>query len=254
MSNRITKGFTAIGVMTTLVLAGNTVSMAATGDGFLLGKRNNADRVSIIERTTAGAALRLKTLNDEDPPFSTNGHGMVKHLNADKLDGLDSTELRDATTLQGRTAEDLDDAKTLDGRTPADLDDAATFVGYDLREVMFRARHATWADGKTYAKEVQVYDVPLNQPLPYSGAELDFDLTLNGASGTSTCNISEEAYEGRNLVKHEFPPAASSTSDSPRLVGSAPIFTYFRTYIRLICRSETPFSVTGYTYIDSPID
>src|SRR5690349_973681 len=88
---------TVLGAITVLVLAGNTVALAATGQGFLLGKTNTANTVSTLQRTTAGPALKLTTDTASSSPFSTNGTGKVTNLNADKIDGFNSTSLRNRT-------------------------------------------------------------------------------------------------------------------------------------------------------------
>jgi hypothetical protein len=82
---------TVLGAVTVLVLAGNTVAFAATGGKFFLGKTNKADQVSTLKRTTSGAALNLVTKSSSNAPLTTNGKGKVANLNADSLDGKDSS-------------------------------------------------------------------------------------------------------------------------------------------------------------------
>lgn len=82
---------TVIGAVTVLVLAGNTVVYAATGGKFFLGQVNKADRQSTLKRTTSGPALGLVTKSASNAPLSTNGRGKVANLNADRLDGRDSS-------------------------------------------------------------------------------------------------------------------------------------------------------------------
>jgi hypothetical protein len=88
---------TVIGAVTVLVLAGNTVAMAATGGKFILGHTNKANAVSTLKRTTSGAPLKLTTNSSSNAPLSTNGKGKVTNLNADKLDGYDSSSLKTKT-------------------------------------------------------------------------------------------------------------------------------------------------------------
>jgi len=83
---------TVLGAVTVLVLAGNTIVLAATGNALLLGKSNSADNITAVTRTTAGSALKLQTTSTS-PPLTVNGKGKVANLNADKVDGLDSTLL-----------------------------------------------------------------------------------------------------------------------------------------------------------------
>jgi hypothetical protein len=84
---------TVVGTVTVLVLAGNTIALAATGQGFLLGRTNTANTVTILTRTTSGTALSIHSASSANAPLAVNGTGKVAHLNADKLDGLDSAAL-----------------------------------------------------------------------------------------------------------------------------------------------------------------
>jgi len=85
---------TLLGAVTVLLLAGNTLSYAATGNALLLGKMNYTDKQTNLTRTTNGPVLRLKSKSPSNAPLSTNATGKVANLNADKLDGLDSSALR----------------------------------------------------------------------------------------------------------------------------------------------------------------
>jgi hypothetical protein len=84
---------TVFGAVTVLVLAANTVAFAATGGKFILGHTNKANKVSTLKRTTSGSALTLITKSSANAPLTTNGRGKVANLNADLLDGLDSSAL-----------------------------------------------------------------------------------------------------------------------------------------------------------------
>lgn len=66
---------------------------AATGHPFLLGQLNNANRATVLKRTTSGPALTLTTRSSADTPLTVNGRGKVTNLNADRIDGLDSSAL-----------------------------------------------------------------------------------------------------------------------------------------------------------------
>lgn len=85
---------TVLGAITILVLAGNTVAYAATGKALLLGKMNYAGKPTGVTRTTTGPVLNLQARSSASAPLSTNARGKVANLNADRLDGLDSTSLR----------------------------------------------------------------------------------------------------------------------------------------------------------------
>jgi hypothetical protein len=85
---------TVIGAVTILVLAANTAVYAATGGKFILGQTNKANKASVLKRTTNGPALNLTTKTSGSAPLSTNGRGRVANLNADLVDGFDSSALK----------------------------------------------------------------------------------------------------------------------------------------------------------------
>jgi len=82
---------TVIGAVTVLVLASNTLALAATGHALILGKKNTANKITKLKRTTEGPALKLKTTSPSASPLVVNGKGKVANLNADKIDGKDSS-------------------------------------------------------------------------------------------------------------------------------------------------------------------
>jgi hypothetical protein len=82
---------TVLGAVTVLVLAGNTVALATTGHSFILGKSNSANKLTSLSRTTSGPALKVTTKRSSNPPFQVNGKGKVTNLNADMIDGKDSS-------------------------------------------------------------------------------------------------------------------------------------------------------------------
>ncbi len=88
---------TVIGAVTVLVLAANSVAMATTGHSFLLGKSNSANKATSLTRTTSGTVLNLHSKASSNAPLSVNGRGKVANLNADLLDGIDSSALRPST-------------------------------------------------------------------------------------------------------------------------------------------------------------
>jgi hypothetical protein len=87
-----------------LVVALGGSAYAATGDTFLLGKPNSADRTSTLTSSgTSGATLSLVnsgtahsstglnlTVDPGQPPLVTNSSVKVQNLNADTLDGISS--------------------------------------------------------------------------------------------------------------------------------------------------------------------
>jgi hypothetical protein len=76
-----------------LVVAADYAAFASTGQSLLLGKFNSANKITVVKRTTAGAALKVVTKSNSNPPFVVNGHGKVAHLNADLLDGKSASEI-----------------------------------------------------------------------------------------------------------------------------------------------------------------
>lgn len=117
--HRLKTFLTVIGAVTILVLAANTVAYAATGGKFILGKTNKANKVSTIKRTTSGSALNLVTKSSSNAPFTTNGHGKVGNLNADRLDGLDSTALTTVPYVFTRLITTPTSGFTIDAAVPA---------------------------------------------------------------------------------------------------------------------------------------
>jgi hypothetical protein len=111
---------TVIGAVTILVLAANTAVYAATGGKFILGKVNKANTVSTLKRTTNGPALNLTTKSSASAPLSTNATGKVGNLNADRLDGYDSSALRPSSYVFTRVVGSANTSQTVDlGSLPA---------------------------------------------------------------------------------------------------------------------------------------
>lgn len=79
-----------------LVTCTDYAAFAATGKSFVLGKVNKANRQTTLVRTTTGPALQLSTRSSVNPPLVVNGRGRVANLNADTVDGVDSSALRTA--------------------------------------------------------------------------------------------------------------------------------------------------------------
>lgn len=86
--------FSALAVALVVTVSLDYAATAATGHSFLLGERNGADRATTLIRTTSGPALNLTTTSSTGAPLTVNGHGKVSNLNADRIDGLDSSALR----------------------------------------------------------------------------------------------------------------------------------------------------------------
>lgn len=78
-----------------LIGAANLGAYAATGKPLLLGKTNQASKTTTV-KTARGPALKLRT-KATAPPLKVTSGRKVSRLNADLLDGLDSSRLQTRT-------------------------------------------------------------------------------------------------------------------------------------------------------------
>jgi hypothetical protein len=83
-----------------LVVGIDYVSYAATGGHAILGKINKAGSTTTFKRTSAGPAVTLTTKGSGFAPLATNGRGKVTNLNADLLDGRDSSSFATRQTMR----------------------------------------------------------------------------------------------------------------------------------------------------------
>lgn len=94
-----------------IALGGTTY--AATGGNFILGQSNSASSTTALSSGTTGPAFRATNTNTAAgatalglnvpsgrTPFTVNSGTKVANLNADKLDGLDSTQLVSNSSLR----------------------------------------------------------------------------------------------------------------------------------------------------------
>lgn len=93
MRARLATLLTVIGAVTILLLAGNGVALATTGHGLVLGAHNSTAKQTSLARTKSGPVLGLHSKSSSNPPLAVNGRGRVANLNADLLDGFDSSRL-----------------------------------------------------------------------------------------------------------------------------------------------------------------
>ena len=91
MKLRINRGFATGTVIAAvgLTIGVGGVGYAATGGHFVLGHANSANQVSVLTGT-AGTPLALRAPAGR-APLRVNSSVKVDHLNADRLDGLDSS-------------------------------------------------------------------------------------------------------------------------------------------------------------------
>jgi len=80
-----------LAVILALVLGMATAAFGANGDFFKVGKSNFASAVSVLDKSGPGPALSL--LVDSGAPLAVNSSTKVSRLNADKVDGLDASQL-----------------------------------------------------------------------------------------------------------------------------------------------------------------
>jgi hypothetical protein len=91
-----------------IALGGTT--FAATGGNFILGQPNSASSTTALSGGTTGPALKVTNTStgaggsfnvaSGHQPFTVNSGTKVVNLNADKLDGLDSTQLVPSSKLR----------------------------------------------------------------------------------------------------------------------------------------------------------
>jgi hypothetical protein len=96
-------------VLAFIVLGGTTY--AATGGNFILGQANTAGSTTALSSGTAGPAFKVTSTNtgfatalglnvpSGHAPFTVNSSAKVTNLNADKLDGLNSTSFLSTSNL-----------------------------------------------------------------------------------------------------------------------------------------------------------
>jgi hypothetical protein len=93
---RATVFVVGLAVTVALLFGVATTALGANGDFFKLGKSNFASAVSVLDKSGAGPALRL--LVDSGAPLAVNSSKKVDNLNADRVDGKDSSALMPAQT------------------------------------------------------------------------------------------------------------------------------------------------------------
>ena len=131
---RLERGLAVVGAATILVVGFDAVTFAATGSSLLLGRVNQANAVTTVQNTGAGAALNLVTKSTASPPLTTNAKGLVPNLfagraaNADRVGGLTVAQVRAGsippagrTHLVGQSGEPAFGAFT-NGFSPIGLD------------------------------------------------------------------------------------------------------------------------------------
>ena len=82
-----------VGAAALLAVGVDALSVAATGNGVVLGHVNSANKTTTIKNTGSGAPLNLVTKKSTQAPFTTNAKGLVKNLNAATVGGLTAPQI-----------------------------------------------------------------------------------------------------------------------------------------------------------------
>jgi hypothetical protein len=83
---------TTLAAAAVLVGGADLASYAATGNPLVLGHANAAGGTTSLKNTGRGPALSLNSIKSS-PPLTVNSSKLVKHLNANLVGGLSSTQL-----------------------------------------------------------------------------------------------------------------------------------------------------------------
>lgn len=92
----------AFGIAAMMVAGLDYMALAATGDSFILGQSNTASTTTTLTRTTNGTALAVNAQPGQQP-LRVNSTVKATNLNADLLDGLDSTRFATRTRMMAFT-------------------------------------------------------------------------------------------------------------------------------------------------------
>ena len=211
--------FVGAAVMLAVVLGVGTTALAANGKPFLLGKPNVATAVSTLVNRGVGPALSLNVKAGQ-PPLAVNSRAKVVNLNADRVDGLDSTAFQ-------RSGTKATDSDKLDGK------DSADFLGADQKAA--DATHADRADIATNASNAanaDTLDGRNSSDFAPGSAEAWHEVGASGEPGfqsgfsnyrdVSTANWSTAAFYKDPYGVVHLKGTVKSGSD---LIGGSPVFT-----------------------------
>ncbi len=85
-----------LAIIVALLFGVATTALGANGDFFKVGRSNSASAVSVLDKRGKGPALRLEVGNGK--PLAVDSAAKVDNLNADRVDGKDSSALMPAET------------------------------------------------------------------------------------------------------------------------------------------------------------
>ena len=92
----------ALGIAVAMVVGLDYMAFAATGGSFILGNSNTASTVTSLTRTSNGTTLALNAQPGQQP-LKVNSTVKATNLNADLLDGLDSSRFATRTRVMAFT-------------------------------------------------------------------------------------------------------------------------------------------------------
>jgi hypothetical protein len=98
MRSRLTSAIAVLGVVALLLVAGNTAAYASGGHSFFLGKSNHTKKQTTLTRTRPGTVLSLNA-KPGYPALAVNSSAKVANLNADTVDGIDSSQMLNQTLV-----------------------------------------------------------------------------------------------------------------------------------------------------------
>lgn len=200
--------FGVVGVVFGVVVGGGGIAVAATGGSFLLGKSNAANHATSLKSTGSGATLSLLASRAGQPPLSVSANsGKATNLNADKLDGLDSSALARVagrTGAVGANAVWLDADK--DGTNDTLVADATCPSGSTLTgggEEDFSTGGTIWSEpvgGNTW-EVAAIADPTKDQPTDVAAVAICYNPTGAVAGAQSTRVASARTASSTRMAK-----------------------------------------------------
>jgi hypothetical protein len=201
---------------------------AATGGDFILGHTNKANQSSVLTNTGSGPALKLTTNKRGTPPLAVSNGSKITNLNADSLDGLDSSAFPRTSafrTLSFHAASSLTPTMHTLGTVLGDTisADCRVFGNNDVQlRVYLKTNNGSWSGGYASVindggtKTIDANTVPAG---PFSTpTQLDLLTALTQANGGPTpyrysghLDIVQLAPVKGHLVVHEIAQTSDHT-------------------------------------------
>lgn len=138
-----------------LFMAMTGTAAAATGGTFVLGRSNASSTQTLLTNTGTGPVLALSTKTGQPPIAVSSSAGKATNLSADKLDGLDSTQLQrrvTATCSAGQAVTAISAAggvtcANTGGNAPAPAPAQSTDKGFAISDLQLKADAASQWSG-----------------------------------------------------------------------------------------------------------